>query len=138
MRIAVTGANSSVGQTLLAHVVENGNLEVIAGVRSDRAAASLPASAHIAPHIISYDDIGRLAKTIGGSSCVVHLAGILIESKASSYANSNVAATVAVVEASRAADVGHIVLVSVLGASPTSANAFLRSKGDAEVAVRCG
>ena len=134
MTIAVTGANSRVGQTLLAHVVENGNVDVIAGVRSERAAASLPASAHITPRIISYD-VGELAEVMRGASCVVHLAGILIESKTSNYASANVAATAAVVEASRAAGVGHIVLISVLGANSTAANAFLRSKGDAERAV---
>jgi NADH dehydrogenase len=134
MMIAVTGANSSVGQKLLAHVVENGNIDVIAGVRSERAAASLPSSPHITPRIISYD-VGELAETLRGASCVVHLAGILIESKTSNYADANVAATAAVVEASRTAAVGHLVLISVLGASPTSANAFLRSKGDAERAV---
>ncbi len=134
MTIAVTGANSRVGQTLLAHVVENGNVDVIAGVRSERAAASLPASAHITPRIISYD-VGELAEVMRGASCVVHLAGILIESNTSNYASANVAATAAVAEASKAAGVGHIVLISVLGASSTSTNTFLRSKGDAERAV---
>jgi NADH dehydrogenase len=134
MTIAVTGANSSVGQKLLAHVVASGGIDVIAGVRSERAADSLPSSPHITRRIISYD-AGELAEAMRGASCVVHLAGILIESKTSNYADANVAATVSVVQASRTADVGHIVLISVLGASPNSANAFLRSKGDAERAV---
>jgi len=134
MTIAVTGANSSVGKKLLAHFVANGDIDVIAGVRSERAAASLPSSPHITPRIISYD-VGKLSETLQGVSCVVHLAGILIESKASNYADANVAATAAVAEASSAVGVGHIVLISVLGASSTSANAFLRSKGDAELAV---
>ena len=126
MTIAVTGANSSVGRALLAHVVEKGNVDVIAGVRSERAAASLPASALITPRIISYDVV-ELAEAMQGASCVVHLAGILIESKTSNYASAYVAVTAAVVEASRAAGVGHIVLISVLGANSTSANAFTTS-----------
>ena len=135
MTIAVTGANSSVGQNLLAHVAQNGNVDVIAGVRSERAAASLPASAHITPCIISYEDVVELAETIEGASCVVHLAGIRIESKTSNYTSANVSTTAAVVEAARAAGAGHIVLISALGASSSSANAYLRSKGDAERAV---
>jgi len=138
MKIAVTGANSSVGQNLLAHVAENTDLSdinVIAAVRSERAAASLPDSPRIAPRVISYDDVGELAKTIEGVSCIVHLAGILIESRASSYANANVAATAAVVGACQKVGVRHIVLVSVLGASVNSPNGFLRSKGETEGAV---
>jgi len=135
MKIAITGANSSVGQNLLAHVGKSNDIDAIAGVRSERGAASLPDSPRIDPRIISYDDVAQLAETLTGASCVVHLAGILIENKATKYANANVAATAAVVEASKVAGVQHIVLVSVLGASPDSSNRFLGSKGEAEAAV---
>ena len=135
MTIAVTGANSSVGQNLLAHVAERGDVRVIAGVRSERAAASLPASPRITTRVISYDDVSELAAGLEGASCVVHLAGILIESRASTYASANVATTAAVVEASRTAGVEHIVLVSVIGAGADSPNRYLRSKGEAEKAV---
>ena len=135
MSIAVTGANSSVGQTLLAHVIEHGNVDVIAGVRSERAAASLPDSPRVAARVVSYHDVGELSQSIGGASCVVHLAGILIESKASTYESANVASTTAVVDAARGADVQHIVLVSAIGASLDSPNRYLRSKGEAERAV---
>ena len=135
MKIAVTGANSSVGQNLLAHVAATTDISAIAGVRSERAAASLPSSSRISPRLISYDDVAELASALEGVSCAVHLAGILIESRASSYASANVAATAAVVEACRRAGVGHIVLISVLGASADSPNRFLRSKGEAERAV---
>ena len=135
MKIAVTGANSSVGRNLLDHVAKNSDISVIAGVRSERAAASLPASPQITAHIISYDDVGELAKTIEGASCIVHLAGILIESRASTYARANVDATAAVVEASQKAGLQHIVFISALGASSDSPNRYFRSKGEAERAV---
>ena len=135
MKIAVTGANSSVGRNLLAHVVENSDFSVIAGVRSESAAASLPASPKITARIVSYDDVGELAKTIEGAACIVHLAGILIESRASTYGSANVAATAAVVEASQKAGVQHIVFISALGASLDSPNRYFRSKGEAERAI---
>jgi uncharacterized protein YbjT (DUF2867 family) len=135
MKIAVTGANSSVGQNLLARVAESSDISVIGGVRSESAAASLPRSPQIAARVISYDDVGELAKTIDGASCIVHLAGILIESKTRTYASANVATTVSVVEASQKAGIRHIVLISVLGAGPDSPNRFLKSKGEAERAV---
>ena len=135
MRIAVTGANGSVGQNLLARVVENGDVNVVAVVRSERAAASLPHSPQIAPRIISYDDVGELAETMEGAACTVHLAGILIENRTSTYEIANVAATASVVEASQKAGIRHIVLISVLGASTDSPNRFLKSKGEAERVV---
>ena len=135
MKIAVTGANSSVGRNLLAHVAENSDISVLAVVRSESAAASLPASPQITARIISYDDVGELAETLEGASCIVHLAGILIENRASTYASANVAATAAVVQASQKAGVQYIVFISVLGASLDSPNRFFRSKGEAENAV---
>ena len=136
MKIAVTGANSSVGRNLLARVAETSDISVIGCVRSERAAASLPRSPQIAARIISYDDVGELAETIEGASCMVHLAGVLMESKTRTYARANVATTVSVVEASQKAGVRHIVFISVLGASTDSSNRFLKSKGEAEEAVK--
>ncbi|HIF07859.1 MAG TPA: NAD-dependent epimerase/dehydratase family protein [Gemmatimonadetes bacterium] len=132
MKIAVTGANSSVGQNLLAHVAESTDVEAVAGVRSQRGVDSLPVSPRVDARIISYDDVADLAEALQGASVVVHLAGILIENKTTKYASANVAVTAAVVQAAQMASVQHIVLVSVLGASPDSRNRFLRSKGEAE------
>jgi uncharacterized protein YbjT (DUF2867 family) len=134
MHIAVTGANSSVGKTLLSHVAEQSDIEVVAGVRSQPAIATLPVSAQIAAHVIRYDR-DALSPVLAGVRCVVHLAGILFESRTSTYQTANVEATQAVVDACADAGVRHIVFVSVLGADPRSSNRYLRSKGDAEQVV---
>jgi uncharacterized protein YbjT (DUF2867 family) len=135
MTIAVTGANSSVGLNLLKHIAATDDVDVVAGVRSDRAAASLPTSPRIHPSLISYDDIDGLTAALDGVSCVVHLAGILIEWPGTSYASSNVATAKAVADAARRADVEHMVLISVIGADVASTNRYFRSKGEAEQAV---
>jgi NADH dehydrogenase len=62
----------------------------------------------------------------------VHLAGILIESRASTYKKANVDTAAAIAEAARRSGLEHIVLVSVIGADSDSPNRYLRSKGDAE------
>ena len=85
--------------------------------------------------VVDYDDRNGLAKALTGSSCVVHLAGILLESPSSSYQTANVAATQAVTDACTAVGVAHVVLVSALGADPRSTNPYLRSKGQAERVV---
>jgi len=135
MKICITGANSSVGQNLLKHLANREGAEVIAGVRSEKAFADLPQAANIQPTSISYDSSESLNNAMSGADCVIHLAGILIESKHSNYASANVAATSAVVAAAKSQDLKHIIFISVVGASPDSSNAYFRSKGAAEQLV---
>ena len=136
MKIAITGANSSVGLNLLNHIVSATDIDVIAGVRSDRAMKSLPSSPQIDPRIISYQDPAQLAAALEGADCIVHLAGILIENKNTSYASANVDATQAVVKAAQTLGAKHMVFISVVGASKDSSNAYFRSKGLAEEFVK--
>jgi NADH dehydrogenase len=132
VNIAITGANSAVGAILLRHVADQADTHAVACVRSARAAATLPDSPRVFPCVVDYSNRDALASALTGTSCVVHLAGILTESPASSYQAANVDATRAVVEACKKAGVPHVVLVSVLGADPDSANRYLSSKGRAE------
>jgi NADH dehydrogenase len=135
MNIAISGANSSVGTLLLRHLAGDPDIGVVACVRSPRAAAALPAAPGIVPRVIDYDDRQTFASALRETACMVHLAGILIESATSDYQAANVDTTVAVVNACRAARVPHFVLVSVLGADPHSPNRYLSSKGLAERVV---
>ena len=136
MKIAITGANSSVGLNLLNHIISATDIDVIAGVRSDRAMQSLPSSPQVDPRIISYQDPAKLAAALEGADCIVHLAGILIEDKNTSYASANVDATEAVVKAAQQLDAKHMVFISVVGAGKDSSNAYFRSKGLAEELVK--
>ena len=135
MKIAVTGANSSVGQNLLAQITTQDKITVVAGVRSEQAKASLPHSPRIETRIISYDDSAGLAKLFTSVDSVVHLAGTLMENRQTSYASANVAATAAVVQAAKHSAVKHLVFISVIGADANAANAYFRSKGCAEKLV---
>jgi len=132
VNIAITGANSGVGSILLRYVSSCPDIEVVACVRSARAAAAVPASPRIAARVVDYDDRQQLAAALGGAGCVVHLAGILFESPISTYQTANVDATRAVVDACRKAGVPRVVLVSVLRADPASRNRYWSSKGRAE------
>ena len=135
MKIAITGANSSVGMNLLGQCESRPELSFIAGVRSPSALAALPASDQIDGRCISYDDADALAQSLSGADCVVHLAGILIESKHSKYQSANVEATRAVIAAAEKIGAKHLVFISVVGASASSTNAYFRSKGEAEELV---
>ena len=135
MKIALTGANSSVGTNLLAQAASQPALSFIAGVRSPSALEALPKSEQIEGRCISYSDTTALATSLTGADCVVHLAGILIEGKQTKYRDANVDATRAVVDAAKAIDAKHFVFISVVGADAASPNAYFRSKGEAEAIV---
>ena len=131
-RIAVVGANSAVGAALLAQVADGDAFDAVAAVRRPEVVGGLPQSPRITPRVVDYGRPDRLAEAFAGAGAVVHLAGILFESRTSDYRSGNVEVTRAVVEAARAADVGHVVFVSSLGADPRARNGYFRSKGEAE------
>ena len=130
--IAITGANSAVGKALLEQVASGDTLSAVALVRREGALESLPPSPRITPRVVTYEQPERLAEALTGADCVVHLAGILFESRTSSYRTGNVESTRALVTAAQSAGIRHIVLVSSLGADPRSSNGYFRSKGEAE------
>ena len=135
MKVAITGANSSVGKNLLVRLSKEEDITIVAGVRNEKVIPELPKNPAIKPTIINYDDIKSLEKALDGADIVIHLAGILIETKHSNYANANIAATAAIVDAAKKRDVKSIIFISVVGASPESRNAYFRSKGVAEELV---
>ena len=131
MKIAVTGANSSVGLRLLERAAGIG-VEVNAGVRSDSALRSLPSHELISPRIISYREPESLDALLSDCDSAVHLAGILIPGPNTSYREANVDATASVADSARRGGLQALVFISVLGASSDSSNAYFRSKGEAE------
>ena len=135
MKVAITGANSSVGKNLLVRLSKEEEITIVAGVRNEKVIPELPKSSAIKPTVINYDDIKSLEKALDGADIVIHLAGILIETKHSNYANANIAATAAIVDAAKKSDVKSIIFISVVGANPESRNAYFRSKGVAEELV---
>ena len=130
--VAITGANSAVGKALLAQIAGQDSVHAVALVRREAALEGLPRSARIAPRVVTYEQPERLVETLTGADCVVHLAGILFESRTTSYRTGNVESTRALVAAARSAEVRHVVLVSSLGADPRSPNGYFQSKGEAE------
>ena len=120
---------------MLVRLSKEEEITIVAGVRNEKVIPELPKSPAIKPTVINYDDIKSLEKALDGADIVIHLAGILIETKHSNYANANIAATAAIVDAAKKSDVKSIIFISVVGASPESRNAYFRSKGVAEELV---
>jgi len=137
--LLVTGANGVLGRHLLRTLsASGGSGPAAAVVRSEGAAdtvRSLPEPGRPDVHVVDYQDVEGLTKAMQGRRFVVHLVGILKESKHSRYVDAHERATAAVAEAAARAGVERIVYLSILGSEPGSSNACLASKGRAEQAL---
>ena len=145
MRIVITGANSACGQAILrcaSQGCESGQgvalNALVAAVRSERAAQEIRPLLGEGSSVvqISYDDPGSLDAAFRGASAIIHLAGILVERRGSTYEQANVRSTRSVVEAAQRCTVQKFVLVSATGADEKSSNGYYRTKGQAEALVR--
>lgn len=136
--IAITGANSAIGQAILRGGRRKGaTTAFIAAVRSERAVQQLPPLAdNSSVALISYNDSESLQSAFRNAATVIHLAGLLIERPDSSYENANVQTTRTVVEAARQSGVRKFVLVSAIGADEGCANRYFKTKGEAETLVK--
>lgn len=80
---------------------------------------------------------GDATAAVGGSQAVVHLAGTLAPVKPNTFELANVETVRRALEAiSAAGGVDRIVYLSYVGADPSSRNAYLRTKGQAEELIR--
>jgi NADH dehydrogenase len=138
MKIAITGANSAVGQAILRSGQKHSDTHFVAAVRSSRAVEKLRSTLENTDSVvqISYDDPASLDAAFRDASAVIHLAGILVETPDSSYETANVASTRSVVGAAKRNGVQKIVLVSANGANEASSNRYYKTKGQAETLVR--
>jgi len=135
LSLAITGANSAVGSALLRQVVGRADIEAVGIVRRPDALAAVPDGPAVRGAVARYDDAAALGAALDGAGCVVHLAGILFESRTTRYEDANVGTTRALVDAARGAGVRRVVFISSIGADPDSPNGYFRSKGEAERVV---
>lgn len=80
--------------------------------------------------------MAALREALGGCHSVVHCAGINREIGTQTYDAVHIRGSQALVEAARAADVGHISVLSFLRARPDGPTAYHRSKWAAEAIIR--
>ncbi len=135
----ITGANGNLGKRLISTLLEDVHNRVTAVVRSARAQGAIE-SISLTPEqqqrlqirVLSYTDVDALRAAAQGCERAVHLVGILKETKAASYREAHEESTAALLEALQGTPVTHLTYLSIVGSTPTSANACLASKGRAE------
>jgi uncharacterized protein YbjT (DUF2867 family) len=132
--VVVTGASGAVGRALIPILTEGGS-EVRAVVRRREAAEGLrQTGAKVA--VCRLGDADAVEAVVRGAHTVIHLAGGLDLPDDAAYQEANVSTTRWVLEAAIEERVARFLFPSYPGADPDSSNAYLRTKGEAEAAVR--
>jgi nucleoside-diphosphate-sugar epimerase len=115
MKVVIAGANSAVGQAILrrARRDETAGLYV-AAVRSIRAEEQIRRKFGNLGAIVrvSFDDPASLDAAFRGATAVIHLSGVLIEQRDSTYEQANVESTRSVIQSATRNMVEKVVLVS--------------------------
>ncbi len=129
--LLVTGANGELGIPLLRLLGLRG-IAARALVRSERAKAMV--ASHLAsrpPEIVrvDYHDDAALARAAEGCDAVIHLVGIIKETRAARYADTHEGVTRALISALREVGGLRVVAASIVGADPNAANSCLASRG---------
>ena len=132
MKIAVTGATGFVGRNTVKQLRDDRH-EVTALVHSQPVPGSFDDAVILKKG--SVDDVASLAKAFEGIECVVHLVGIIAETKTKTFDKTVVQGTRNVVEACRKVGVKRIVYVSAIGAAPDAPTKYHRSKHSAETSI---
>ena len=125
-RILITGANGHLGRRLIARL--RGNCDLVAAVRSDRAAATL-ADSGAEVRLVDYRDAETLKAAGAGCDAAVHLAGIIRETADNRYVDAHQGTARALVALD---GIRLVVYLSVVGAARDSPNACFASKAAAE------
>lgn len=133
--LVVTGANGQLGRALLADLAAEGHASARALVRSARAARTIEGLGLVpAPdvRVVDYASPHAMETALGGARFVVHLVGIIKETRDTRYVDAHENTCHALALAAARAGVERIVYLSILGSLPDSGNACLASKGRAE------
>ncbi|HWZ42453.1 MAG TPA: complex I NDUFA9 subunit family protein [Candidatus Saccharimonadales bacterium] len=134
MKVFLTGATGFVGSHLLTRLISTGHT-VRALVRNP-SKASLPVSAQV--EAVSGDVIEGTGLDEGMKGCeaVIHLVGIIAESRGATFEQVHHQGTRNVVEAAKRNHIGRFVQMSALGARADGVSEYQTSKWKAEEAVR--
>lgn len=141
--IVVTGANGQLGRALLSELARlsdpkaspNERPRIRALVRSERAKETIEALGLDPPPdiaIVDYTNPSEMTAALSGMSRVIHLVGIIKETKGARYVEAHEQTCHALALAAQRAGIQRIVYLSILGSAVSSENACLASKGRAE------
>ncbi len=128
--ILVTGGTGFVGRNLIGELKDR---EVRCLVRSPERAAPMPGVELVRGDVT---DKGSVLNALGGVDAVVHLVGILMESKGLTFRAVHVDGTRNVVEACKEKGISRYLHISALGTRPSARSGYHKTKWEAEEIIR--
>lgn len=134
MRIAITGANGHIGLKLIDRFQQAGD-EVRALVRSSRASETIKSRyADLDIRVVDYANGAELKTACEECDVLIHLVGIIKESRFNTFEQAHEAPCQALAEA----DLGvkHIICLGIVGTDAASDNACLKSRARSEAILR--
>ncbi len=130
MQIAITGANGHLGLKLI-HSLQQAGDKVRALVRSQRAAETvLNRFPEAEVRVVDYTDSSGLRDASEGCDVLIHLVGIIKESRSNTFEQAHEAPCQALSDAGLS--VKHVVYLGIVGTHADSENACLRSRARGE------
>ena len=137
MRVVITGANGNIGRRLINRLSEQEGTEIVALVRSERAAAQVEKEdCGVDIRIVDYNNAREISNAVGTCDVVIHLVGIIKESKDNPFHLAHEAACQALVDAGLNAS--QILVLGIVGTHLNSSNACLKSRAEAEKILQSG
>ena len=137
MRIAITGANGSIGRRLIRNLVELGEKDIVALVRSEKSAQVITDEGlGVDIRVVDYDDADGIREAVGRCDLIFHLVGIIKESQANPFHKAHEGACQALCKADLGAK--QIINLGIIGTSLSSGNACLQSRAAAESILNSG
>ena len=134
-KILVTGANGYLGKKLIEELSDN---HIYALVRSQKAYLNLTnfiqdrSIKNVDVFNLDYSDLSGIRRKIGSCRYVVHLVGIIKETRANSFDLVHKQATQELIKALKSTNVEKIYYLSILGANKDSTNKCFASRAHSE------
>ena len=136
MKVVVTGGTGFVGRELVTQLALAG-YQIDLLTRHPRHEAAVKLARRTGAHIVSGDVFDRSSlDAFQGAGAIIHLVGIISESRRNTFENAHVRATENVVAAARAAGVSRFLHMSALGTRPDAVSRYHQTKWQAEQIVR--
>ncbi len=130
--ILVTGGTGFVGKAVVKKLLEQ-NQQVCVLSRS---AEHMPVNAYLEAVNASILDFDSVKKAVQGCDTIIHLIGIIRESRGQTFEKIHVQGTQNVIQAAKEAGIRKIIHMSALGARPDAVSRYHKTKWKAEELVR--
>ena len=136
--VTVFGGSGFIGRYVVQRLAHDGWTIRVAVRHPGRAKFLKPLGeiGQITPLCVPLQDAAAVAAALSGADAAVNLVGVLFESGRQRFQAVQAQGAGTVASAAAEAGVESLVQISAIGASPDSASAYARSKGEGEAAVR--